>query len=105
MQTYLCLHRDFFCLSSLSFASLPKLNPLIQACNETANEGSLAFAEKLNQAIANLNQWVELRQGSKGGKGKPRKAEEAMIKIQVCLHLHFKQLLHFLQPMAKHLSY
>ena len=29
--------------------------------------------------VANLNQWIELR---KGGKGKPRKAEETMIKTQ-----------------------
>ena len=52
----------------------------------TANEGSLTFAEKLNKAIANWNQWIELR---KGGKGKPRKAEETTIKTQVCLRLHF----------------
>ena len=51
----------------------------------TANEGSLAFAEKLNKAIANLNQWVKLRPGSRG---KPRKAEETTIKTQVCLRLH-----------------
>ena len=67
-KTYLCLYRGFFCLSRPSFAFLPQLNSLIQFCNgliqflckseaalvcgfvvqRRANEGTLAFAEKLN---------------------------------------------------------
>ena len=37
---------------------------------------ALLYAEKLNLAITNLNQGIEVRQGSKG---RPRKAEETTI--------------------------
>ena len=45
-------------------------------------EFSFFAKARLPSFIVDLNQWIELRQGSKG---KPRKAEETTIKTQICL--------------------
>ena len=76
-QTYVYLHPGFFCLLPFCFPA---------AKSQSRTEGSLAFEGKLNKAIADLNQWIELRQVSKE---KSRRAEETAIKKQVKFALQF----------------
>ena len=95
---------------SLSWFLLPFLTFLCFPASAQSIDSSLQWPNSVSlqkrgysrlwfcDSVAGLNQWIGLRQGSKG---KPRKAEETMIKTQACLRLHFEQLLRFLGPMLR----
>ena len=56
---------------------------------KTANEDSLAFTQKLNQATANFNQRVKLRKEGRGKRGKARRSQDkdtSMICVYILLN-------------------